>query len=111
MKNIQIMDGARNATFSIFQATDEEFLAIFPDDHDMEIIEDVVERLGEANATQVLSPLWNRPILKSKALGIHGTLFYDYAERRDVIPETRKEVDWDTLSINGAQRQLFVSNR
>jgi hypothetical protein len=30
MKNIQIIDGAENATFSIFQATDEEFTLIFP---------------------------------------------------------------------------------
>ena len=35
MKNIQIIDGARNATFSIFQATDEAFEAIFPDGRDM----------------------------------------------------------------------------
>jgi hypothetical protein len=28
VKNIQIIDGAGNATFSIFQVTDEEFLAI-----------------------------------------------------------------------------------
>ena len=31
MKNIQIIDGADNCTFSIFQATDEEFSLIFPE--------------------------------------------------------------------------------
>jgi len=36
MKNIQVFDGAENAAFSIFQATDEEFEAIFPDGRDME---------------------------------------------------------------------------
>ena len=37
MKNIQIIDRAENATFSLFQATDEEFDAIFPGDgQDME---------------------------------------------------------------------------
>lgn len=30
MKNVQVIDGATNATFSLFQATDEEFAAIFP---------------------------------------------------------------------------------
>jgi hypothetical protein len=30
MKNIQIVDGAANATYSIFQATDQEFETIFP---------------------------------------------------------------------------------
>ena len=111
MKNIQIIDGAKNATFSVFQATDEEFVAILPGDQDMEIVEDVFDRLGEAEASQILSPLWNRPILKKEAQGIHGTLFYNYAERREVIPQTRKEIDWDEHSINAAQRRLFRSNR
>ena len=30
MKNIQIIDGALNATFSVFQAAAEAFAAIFP---------------------------------------------------------------------------------
>jgi hypothetical protein len=77
----------------------------------MEIVEDVFDRLGEAEASQILSPLWNRPILKKEAQGIHGTLFYNYAERREVIPQTRKEIDWDEHSINAAQRRLFRSNR
>jgi hypothetical protein len=47
MRNIQIIDGAVNATFSVFQATDEEFDAIFPDGRDMELVEDLVDRLGK----------------------------------------------------------------
>jgi hypothetical protein len=31
MKNIQVIDGALNSTFSIFQATDEEFALLFPE--------------------------------------------------------------------------------
>lgn len=76
MKNIQIIDGAANATFSLFQATEEEFDAIFPDERDIELIEDLIDRLGEEAAGAVLAPLWDRPILKRDALGIHGTLFY-----------------------------------
>jgi hypothetical protein len=30
MKNIQIIDGAANCTFSIFQATEAEFSLLFP---------------------------------------------------------------------------------
>lgn len=54
MKNIQIIDGALNATFSIFQATEEEFAAIFPDGQDMELAEDLFERLGDEEAGRVL---------------------------------------------------------
>lgn len=111
MRNIQIIDGARNATFSLFQATDEEFAAIFPDDQDMALIEDVVTRLGESEAGNILSRIWERPILKRDAQGIHGTLFYDWDDRREILPVTRREVDWDERSINAAQRRLFQAAR
>ena len=112
LKNIQIIDGARNATFSVFQATEEEFAAIFPaDGQDMELIEDFIERVGEEQAGRILQPVWDRPVLKRDAQGIHGTLYYDYADRRQCLPATKREVDWDDLSINFAQRQLFGSKR
>lgn len=109
MRNIQIIDGANNATFSIFQATDDEFAAIFPDGRDMELVEDLCERLGEEEAGRVLTPIWSRPILKRDAVGLHGTLFYDNEDRH--IPLTKREVDWDELSINQAQRELFSRHR
>ena len=111
MKNIQIIDGAANATFSLFQATAEEFDAIFPDGRDIELVEDLIDRLGEDAAGTVLAPLWNRPILKRDALGIHGTLFYDNEDRRDHIPPSKREVDWDSSSVNQAQRSLFAKHR
>jgi hypothetical protein len=44
MKNIQVIDGADNCTFSIFQATDEEFAAIFPQSgQDIQLSEDLSE--------------------------------------------------------------------
>ncbi len=111
MKNIQIVDRARNATFSIFEATENEFEAIFPDGRDMEVVEAMIERLGEGEAGHILSPIWSRPVLKREAQGIHGTLFYDYGDRRDIFPDTMREVDWDELSINQAQRELFRSRK
>jgi hypothetical protein len=111
MKNIQIIDGAVNATFSVFQATEEDFAAIFPNGQDMELVEDLIERLGNEAAGVVLAPLWNRPILKCDALGIHGTLFYDNDHRREHIPHSKREIDWNDLSINQAQRDLFARYR
>ncbi|MGV3489946.1 MAG: hypothetical protein ACO1OG_01370 [Devosia sp.] len=109
MKNIQIIDGADNATYSVFQATDEEFAAVFPDGRDMELVEDLVERLGEDVAGAVLMPVWDRPILKRDALGIHGTLFYDNTHRRQHIPPSKREVDLS--AVNDAQRKLFAKHR
>lgn len=111
MKNIQIIDGDVNATFSVSQATEEEFAAVFPNGRDIELVEDLVARLGKEGAGSVLTPIWGRPILKRDALGIHGTLFYDNADRRDHIPPSKREVDWDSGSVNKAQRDLFAKHR
>ncbi len=111
MKNIQVIDGAPNATFSIFQASDEDFAIIFPDGRDMELAEDMIERVGEDEAARVLVPLWGRPVLKTDAMGIHGTLFYDAHERRDFLPPSRREVDWDERYLNEAQRVLHRQHR
>ena len=112
MKNIQIIDGAWNATFSIFQATDEEFAELFPGvDQDMDVIEDVFDRLGDDRAKALLTPLWSRPVLKRDANGIHGTLFYDRDQRGWVLPASKREVDLEPDSINAAQRALFDGQR
>jgi hypothetical protein len=111
VKNIQIIDGASNATFSIFQATEEESAVIFPDGRDLEIADDLIKRPGEKEADRVLSPLWERPILKTDAMDILGTLFYDGDHRRDFLPRSRRESDWDERFINEAQRSLFRQHR
>ena len=109
MKNVQIIDGAANSTFSVFQATEQEYTAIFLADCDMELVEDLIARLGEDEAGRVLASLWSRPVLKRDIVGLHGTLFYDNESRS--IPATKREIDWDDHSINRAQRELFSRHR
>ena len=111
MRNIQVIDGADNATFSIFQATEEEFGAIFPNGQDMELAEDFFARAGNEKAVAILTPVWDRPILKRDAQGIHGTLFYDWERKRNYIPATKREADVDPLSVNSAQRRHFDAHR
>jgi hypothetical protein len=109
MKNIQIFDSAENATFSIFQATEEEFAAIFPGPgQDVEFIEDLIDRIGDADAGKLLDAIWQRPILKRDAMGIHGSLFYEFQDRKEHYPATKREVDWNVSAINSAQRTLFA---
>ena len=109
MKNIQIIDGANNATFSVFQINEDDFLLIFPNDQDMELIEDLIERLGQRKVRKILQPVWNQPVLKIDVQGIHGTLYYDNEHR--IIPATKREVDWNDSAINEAQRELFSRHR
>ena len=111
VKNIQIIDGAANAAFSLFQATEEEFNAIFPDGQDIELLEDLIDRLGDEAAGAVLTSVWDRPILKRDAQGIHGTLFFDNEHRKAHIPTSKREIDWDSRSINQAQQDLFARHR
>lgn len=77
----------------------------------MEIADDLFRRIGEEEANRVLTGLWDRPILKRDANGIHGTLFYDADHRREFLPRSMREVDWDERSINEAQRKLFQARR
>lgn len=112
LRNIQIIDGADNATFSVFQATDAEFNQIFPTiGQDMEISDDFVLRVGEAQANRVFEAIWERPILKRDANGIHGTIFVNSQSRRQHVPASKREVDLDERSINSAQRKLFAESR
>jgi len=111
MRNILIIDRAVNATFSVFQATDEEFATLFPNGEEIDVVEDVIQRAGDAIAAEIFARVWERPILKSEVQGIHATLIYDEPSRRDYLPSSRREIDWDESSINKAQRRLFRIRR
>ncbi len=112
MKNIQIIDGAENATYSIFQGTDLEFEKIFPGPgQDIEVVEDYVGRVGETEASRTLSKVWERPIHKRHAHGIHGTLYYDCEEKSKYLPASKREIDRALGQINEAQRALYAKLR
>ncbi len=105
MRNVQVIDGADNCTFSLFQLTDEEFALVFPGDgQDIQFAEELTSA-----AKRALLAAWERPIRKSDAVGLHGTLFYGFADRRGSFPATRRERDWDARALNGAQRRLYAS--
>lgn len=112
MKNIQIIDGADNATYAIFQATDGEFETIFPlPGQDIEVVQDYVDRVGEHEASKTLSRLWDRPIHKHDAHGIHGTLYYDYKEKAKYLPKTKREIDRPPGQLNESERALYAGLR
>lgn len=92
MKNIQVIDGADNCSYDIYAATDDEFAAIFLGDTDIEFVEDLVLRLGEEEAGELLTPLWGRRVDKKRVNGIHGTLFFEL-KRKAVYYPTKKEAE------------------
>jgi hypothetical protein len=108
MKNVQVIDGADNATYSIFRATDEEFQYLFPgEDQDIELVEDFYARFAEKAATEILNNLWLRPVPKGKAVGVDGTLYYGYTAKRAHLPASKREIDRDPSQLNEAQRDLY----
>jgi hypothetical protein len=107
MKNIQIIDGAQNCTFSLFQATDEEFVLLFPEhQQDIQYAEDLASAEHQDEVRAALDRIWQRPIRKQDVRGIHGTLFYQLERYKKWYREKREDAV-DPLAINQAQRRLF----
>lgn len=107
MKNIQVIDGALNCTFSIFQATKEEFALLFPESRqDIQYAEDLALLPRQEEVEAALGRVWERPIRKQDALGIHGTLFHEL-QRYKSYYRAKREDAVDRSAVNQAQRRLF----
>ena len=93
MKNIQVIDGARNSVYDIFSASDAEFNLIFGAGEDIAFIEDVLKkhRTKKKKLQTALSRIWKRRIAKRDAMGIHGLLFYQLTEKKAYYPTLRDE--------------------
>jgi hypothetical protein len=84
VKNIQVIDGAANCTFSLFQATDEEFELLFPEPRqDIQYAEDLVGLPRQDEIASALQRIWQRPLRE------------------------KREEAVDRSAINPAQRRLF----
>jgi hypothetical protein len=107
MKNIQVIDGATNCTFSLFQATDEEFELLFPEfRQDIQYAEDLSGLPRQDEIAVALQRIWERPIRKQDVQGIHGTLFCQLQRYKNTYREKREDAV-DQSAINAAQRRLF----
>ncbi len=95
MKNIQVIDGAENCAYDIFQISDESFAKIFPNDQDVEFSEDLYERLGNEEVRKILEPAWEKKFDKKSVTGIHGTLFYGLHDKKRFYPN-KKESDLES---------------
>jgi hypothetical protein len=91
MKNIQVIDAAENCLHSIFEVSNSDFNLIFhASGQDIEFSDDLYERLVEQGEISFYKRLWDKPIDKKRANGIHGTIFYDLAFKKKYYP-TKKE--------------------
>jgi hypothetical protein len=90
-KNIQVIDGAQNCTYSIFATNQDDFDQIFSGEkQDIEFVQDFIDRVGKRKANNILKRLWLSPQDKKYVQGIHGTLFYELEYKKQFYP-TKKE--------------------
>lgn len=99
MKNIQVIDGATNCAFSVYQISEEGFHAIFPGERqNIEFIDDLIVRLGDRRAGKVLTPVWQNRVEKENIVGLHGTLFFEMESKKKFYPNKR-ESDLDDADL------------
>lgn len=99
MKNIQVIDGAENAVYDIFAATEEEFSLIFREGEDVAFIDEVLARARGQELDDAFCRIWSRRILKRDAMGIHGMLFYELEYKKQYYPTRRDE---EAVNSNGS---------
>jgi hypothetical protein len=89
MKNIQVIDRGLNCTFSIFQATDEEFALLFPEaGQDIQYAEDLdFIAIGDA-----LDRIWERPT--RTGLGEWPLHALSHSVKRSVGPDPGCSAAW-----------------
>ena len=100
MKNIQVFDGAENAVYDIFAATDDEFALIFQDDTDVAFIDEVYQQQSKQDLDMAFSEIWKRRVPKREAMGIHGILFYECEHKKAYYPTRRDE---DAVNPDGSR--------
>lgn len=107
MKNIQVIDGALNCTFSVFQVSDEGFALLFPEEgQEIQYAEDLAKLPNQQEITTTLEQLWERPIRKRDVQGIHGMLLFKL-ERYKKWYKFKREDGIEARYVNAAQRRMF----
>jgi hypothetical protein len=100
MKNIQVIDGAENAVYDIFAATDDEFAMIFPVGQDVAFIDEVMVSAPQEKLDHAFAAIWQRRVAKAEVYGIHGVLFYEMAHKKRYYPTRRDE---DAINPDGTR--------
>lgn len=91
MKNIQVIDGAENCVYDIFSITDEQFDVLFPDQQDIEFMDDLEKRVPTDQLQGILASMWENRIPKRDVSGIHGILFFQLPNKKAFYPTKRDE--------------------
>jgi hypothetical protein len=99
MKNVMIIDGARNCAYDIFATTEEGFARMFPaNGQDVAFIDEILSSGPRHELERLFSEMWARPVAKPDADGIHGIIFYELDFKKEFYPNRRDSDLTDNLS-------------
>jgi hypothetical protein len=108
MKNIQVIDGAKNCVYDVFAATEEEFAKVFPFGQDVAFIDEVCGREDAHTLEEIFRRIWTRRVPKAEAMGIHGTLFYELDFKKPYYPTRRDE---EAINPDGTRLRASSPNQ
>lgn len=91
MKNVLVIDGAKNCVYDIFEFSDDQFAIIFPDSTDVAFFDEVEKNNVPEAVEKAFDGVWMRRVPKSKVAGIHGTLFYELEFKKAYYPSRKDE--------------------
>lgn len=75
MKNIQVIDGALNSTFPIYEISTDVFDIMFPDNADVVFLDEVEDRFDVLGIDDnIWNQVYRHQVDKKTVVGIHGTL-------------------------------------
>lgn len=108
-RNIQTVDGARNCTYPIWQVSDVDFALFFPEPgQEIQSAGDIASLPQQRAVRAAGARLWQRPIRKRDAMGIHGTIFFDAElERYRALYSVLREDGFHHAALTTAQRRLY----
>jgi len=89
-KNVQVIDGAINSVFKIFEVSLEQFERLFPNNTDIAFLEDLTDLDDDISFWK---EFYKKRVDKQNVVGIHGTLHLtgSYVEKSEF--PNRKETD------------------
>jgi len=89
-KNVQVIDGAINSIFKIFEISEEQFNILFPKGSDIAFLEDFPELEDDL---KFWKEFYKNRINKNNVIGIHGTLHLTGSDIDKLEFPNRKESD------------------
>lgn len=106
MKNVQVIDGAINCVYDIFQIEDEGFDLIFKNGVDVAFIEDLEESPDWKEISSFLFKMWSCRVIKKEVSGIDGIIFYQLLEKKKYYPSLKDE---EAINPNGSSSRQNLS--